>query len=71
MYNKAQNVGAVKRGKHHKIKKIKEKYADMDEEEREMRMKLQGSKAVTGFDMSVHQAHGKHGDLLLKKEEAK
>jgi hypothetical protein len=43
----------------------------MDEEEREMRMKLQGSKAVTGFDMSVHQAHGKHGSLLIKKEQDK
>ena len=47
-------MGAVKRGKHYKIKKMKEKYADMDAEEREMRMKLWGSKKVTGFDMDIH-----------------
>lgn len=38
------NTGAVTRGKHSKIKKMKEKYGEQDEEEREIRMKLLGSK---------------------------
>ncbi len=53
----------MKRGKHAKIRKMKEKYADQDEEDRQMRMALTGSKQVKGFDMKKHQNH-KHGNLL-------
>lgn len=53
----------MKRGKHAKIRKMKEKYADQDEEDRQMRMALTGSKQVKGFDMAKHQKH-KHGKLL-------
>ena len=48
------NQGEVKRGKHAKIRKMKEKYADQDEEDRQMRMALTGSKQVTGFDINKH-----------------
>ena len=48
------NVGEVKRGKHAKIRKMKEKYADQDEEDRQMRMALTGSKKVQGFDIAKH-----------------
>lgn len=43
------------RGKRNKIKKMKEKYADQDEEEREMRLMLLGAKDVKGFDLKKHQ----------------
>lgn len=33
---------------------MKEKYADQDQEERDLRMMLIGSKKVTGFDMEKH-----------------
>jgi hypothetical protein len=49
------NTSAIARGKHSKIRKMKEKYADQDEEERKMRMQLIGTKDVTGFDLSKHQ----------------
>jgi hypothetical protein len=39
---KTQSVIAPSRGKKGKSKKIKEKYADQDEEERELRMELLG-----------------------------
>lgn len=46
------------RGKHRKIKKMKEKYADQDEEEREMKLALLGSKQkVKGFDIEMHTKH--------------
>ena len=32
------------------MQKIKDKYADQDEDERKMRMQLLGSKKVKGFD---------------------
>jgi hypothetical protein len=57
-YSKLQNTGAVVRGKHKKIKKMKEKYADQDEEEREMKLALLGSKQkVKGFDIELHTKH--------------
>jgi hypothetical protein len=34
---------------------MKDKYADQDEEEREMRLALLGAKEVKGFDMKKHQ----------------
>ena len=43
------------RGKKNKLKKIKEKYADQDEEEREMRLALLGAKEVKNFDIKQHQ----------------
>ena len=49
------NTSAIARGKHSKIRKMKEKYADQDEEERKMRMQLIGTKDVTGFDLQKHQ----------------
>ena len=49
-----------------KIKKIKEKYADQDEEEREMRLALLGAKEVKGFDINKHQER-KH--KFTKKDE--
>ena len=57
------NQGEVKRGKHAKIRKMKEKYADQDEEDRQMRMALIGSKKVEGFDITKHQQY-KHGKLM-------
>jgi hypothetical protein len=38
------------RGKKAKMQKMKDKYADQDEEERLMRMQLLGSKKVKGAD---------------------
>ena len=49
------NRGAIARGKHTKIRKMKEKYADQDEEERKIRMQLIGTKEVKGFDLAKHQ----------------
>lgn len=40
--------------KKNKIKKMKEKYGDQDEEERQMRMLLLGSKEVKDFDLQEH-----------------
>lgn len=48
------NTSAIARGKHSKIRKMKEKYADQDQEEREMRMQLIGTKDVKGFDLTKH-----------------
>lgn len=45
----------VPRGKKNKIKKMKQKYGDQDEEERDMRMAMLGAKQVTGFDLKKHQ----------------
>ena len=45
------NTGQIARGKHSKIKKMKEKYAEQDQEERELKMKLMGTKDVKGFDL--------------------
>lgn len=59
------NQGEVKRGKHAKIRKMKEKYADQDEEDRQMRMALTGSKQVQGFDLAKHQEF-KHGALMTQ-----
>ena len=63
------NVGEVKRGKHAKIRKMKEKYADQDEEDRQMRMALTGSKKVQGFDIAKHQEI-KHGKIVADREGA-
>ena len=48
------NTSAIARGKHSKIRKMKEKYADQDQEERKMRMQLIGTKDVKGFDLAKH-----------------
>ena len=50
-YDKMVNTSNITRGKHHKIRKMKNKYGDQDDEERQMRMALTGSKKVTGFDI--------------------
>ena len=44
--------------KKNKIKKMLEKYSDQTEEERDMKMKLLGSKQVKGFDINKVQKHG-------------
>ena len=41
------------RGAKQKIKKIKEKYADQDEEERERRLEMLGAKKIKGFDQKI------------------
>ena len=43
------------RGKKSKIAKMKEKYADQDEEERDMRLSLIGAKKVKNFDKIIKQ----------------
>ena len=46
---------------------MKDKYGDQDEEDRQMRMALTGSKKVQGFDLNKHQQFKKHGSLLAQK----
>ena len=46
---------------------MKEKYGEQDEEERQMRMALTGSKHVQGFDIQKHSQY-KLGSLIDKKE---
>ena len=46
---------------------MKEKYGEQDEEERQMRMALTGSKHVQGFDIQKHSQH-KLGGLIDKRE---
>jgi hypothetical protein len=41
--------------KKNKIKKMKQKYGDQDEDEREMRLALIGGKQVKDFDIAQHQ----------------
>ena len=45
----------MSKAKKNKIKKMKEKYGDQDEEEREMRLTLLGAKKVKDFDIAQHQ----------------
>ena len=59
------NTGAVPRGKHRKIAKMKAKYGDQDEEERQMKMALIGSKHTEGFSIQKHHEH-KLGKLANK-----
>lgn len=47
---------------------MKQKYGEQDEEEREMRMALTGSKHVQGFDIQKHAEH-KLGQLMATKAE--
>lgn len=49
-----QIVAQIPRGKKNKIKKMKEKYADQDDDEREMRLALLGAKDVKDFDIKKH-----------------
>ena len=44
----------IARGKHSKIRKMKQKYGDQDEEERKRKMDLIGAKDVTGFSLTKH-----------------
>ena len=48
---------------------MKDKYGDQDEEDRQMRMALTGSKKVQGFDLNKHQQFKKHGSLLATKQD--
>lgn len=61
----------VPRGKKNKLKKIKDKYADQDEEEREMRLALLGAKEVKNFDLKKHQEKMKFSDLNSVNESRK
>ena len=45
----------MSQAKKNKIKKMKQKYGDQDEDEREMRLALIGGKQVKDFDISKHQ----------------
>ena len=45
--------------KKNKIKKMKQKYGDQDEDEREMRLALIGGKQVKDFDIAQHQERKK------------
>ena len=47
---------------------MKEKYGEQDEEERQMRMALTGSKHVQAFDIQKHAEH-KLGSLITMKED--
>jgi hypothetical protein len=47
---------------------MKEKYADQDEEEREIKMALIGAKNVKGFDIVKHQQY-KQGKAIFGKDE--
>ena len=67
-YDKVVAATNIARGKHAKIRKMKNKYADQDEEERQMRMALTGSKDVTGFDIKKHQEY-KLGQLINGNED--
>ena len=59
------NQAVIPRGKHKKIQKMKEKYADQGDEERAMRLIMLGAKDVQGFDIT------KHGDKKMKYIEKK
>lgn len=60
---KAQQEIHVPRGKKNKIKKMKEKYADQDEDEREMRLALLGAKQVKGLDIKkIQKGKGRFTD---------
>ena len=59
--------GEIKRGKHAKIRKMKEKYGEQDEEDRQRRMALLGAKQVKGFDLVKHQQL-KYGSLVTGKK---
>ena len=48
---------------------MKEKYGEQDEEERQMRMALTGSKHVQGFNIQKHTEH-KLGSLVKKKKDS-
>lgn len=50
--NKKQGGGKISRGQRGKLKKMKEKYADQDEEERSIRMALLGVSVFTCFNLS-------------------
>ena len=52
-----QDIGTAKKNK---IKKMKNKYADQDDEEREMRLALLGAKPMKGFDITAHKKRGEN-----------
>ena len=66
----AQQLAQVPRGKRNKLKKIKEKYADQDEDERKMRLMLLGAKQVEGFDISKVGDNLKFTGVKDKDEES-
>ncbi|KRX01107.1 hypothetical protein PPERSA_08208 [Pseudocohnilembus persalinus] len=63
-----QNVVNVKRGKASKIRKMKQKYADQTEEERDLKMKLMGAQKVEGFDWKK-QADKKNKNNELEQDQ--
>ena len=57
------------RGKKAKIQKIKDKYADQDEDEREMRLQLIGGKKAKGMD-KIKALTKLNSEFTKKEDEA-
>ncbi len=66
-YDKIVEATKIARGKHSKIRKMKQKYGDQDEEERKRKMDLIGAKDVTGFSLTKHQEY-KVGKLINQED---
>ena len=54
-----QQNKAVPRGKKAKLQKMKDKYADQDEDERAMRLQLLGAKKTKGFEGTMQHVQKK------------
>ena len=54
-----QQAKAVPRGKKAKLQKMKDKYADQDEDERAMRLQLLGAKKTKGFEGTMQHVQKK------------
>ncbi len=57
--DKQKKLKGLTKTKQHKLQKIKEKYADQDEEERNMRLQLLGAKKVKGLDKQIQKIQNK------------
>lgn len=57
----------VPKSRKNKLKKMKDKYADQDEDEREMRLALLGAKQVKGVDLQ--KMYDKKAKFVEKTEE--
>ena len=67
-----KKVGGPKplpRGKKAKIQKMKDKYADQDDDERDMRLQLIGAKKVKGFELLEKKEQFKKREEPSKPEE--
>ncbi|EAR88515.1 fibronectin-binding protein A, amine-terminal protein (macronuclear) [Tetrahymena thermophila SB210] len=68
---KQNNNKPVPRGKKNKIKKMQEKYADQDEEERQLRMHLIGAKQMKDVKIKEDQAFSKKNNTKDKDNKGK